>query len=92
MEDPALIQETKEQIIDKLMGKYGCKRFLRDGYQTIKEVSISGHLLCDLCIGACGVYWIGGWEGERGKGEGGREREREGGGERERDTRRYMCF
>ena len=49
MENPALIQETKEQIIEKLLGKYGCKRFLRDGYQTIKEVSESVHVLYFVC-------------------------------------------
>jgi hypothetical protein len=38
VENPSLYQETKEQIIEKLLGKYGCKRFLRDGYQTVKEV------------------------------------------------------
>ena len=38
VENPNLYQETKEQIIEKLLGKYGCKRFLRDGYQTVKEV------------------------------------------------------
>ena len=43
VENPALIQETKDQIIDKLQGKYGCKRFLRDGYQTVKEVSAGTH-------------------------------------------------
>ena len=39
VEDPDLIQVTKEKIMSKLMGMYGCRRFLRDGYQTIKEVS-----------------------------------------------------
>ena len=24
-----------------LQGKYGCRRFLRDGYQTVKEVGLS---------------------------------------------------
>ena len=38
VENPSLYQETKEQISEKLLGKYGCKRFLRDGYQTVKEV------------------------------------------------------
>lgn len=28
---------TRTEIISKLEGRYGCKRFLRDGYQTIKE-------------------------------------------------------
>jgi phosphorylase kinase alpha/beta subunit len=38
VENPDLIQETKDKIISKLMGNYGCKRFLRDGNQTVKEV------------------------------------------------------
>ncbi|XP_024889881.1 probable phosphorylase b kinase regulatory subunit alpha isoform X1 [Temnothorax curvispinosus] len=32
-----LINETREAIIKKLQGRYGCKRFLRDGYKTPKE-------------------------------------------------------
>ncbi len=36
--DPCMAQETKEEVITKLLGNYGCKRFLRDGYQTAKEV------------------------------------------------------
>lgn len=38
VENPDLIQETKDKIISKLMGNYGCRRFLRDGNQTVKEV------------------------------------------------------
>jgi phosphorylase kinase alpha/beta subunit len=30
---------TRSEVITKLEGRYGCKRFLRDGYQTVKEVS-----------------------------------------------------
>lgn len=42
VDDPNLISETREAIVSKLQGKYGCKRFLRDGYRTPKEVSDSG--------------------------------------------------
>lgn len=38
VENPDLIRETKDKIISKLMGNYGCRRFLRDGNQTVKEV------------------------------------------------------
>lgn len=38
VEDPFLIQYTRDTIIGKLQGRYGCKRFLRDGYKTAKEV------------------------------------------------------
>ncbi|XP_054267572.1 probable phosphorylase b kinase regulatory subunit alpha isoform X2 [Macrosteles quadrilineatus] len=37
VDDPALIHLTRNAIIAKLQGKYGCKRFLRDGYKTAKE-------------------------------------------------------
>lgn len=37
VDDPQLISSTREAIIVKLQGKYGCKRFLRDGYRTPKE-------------------------------------------------------
>lgn len=39
VDDPQLIANTREAIINKLQGKYGCKRFLRDGYRTPKEDS-----------------------------------------------------
>lgn len=38
-EDPYLLQKTRQEVISKLCGKYGCKRFLRDGYKNPKEVS-----------------------------------------------------
>ncbi|KAI9144684.1 glycosyl hydrolases family 15-domain-containing protein [Paraphysoderma sedebokerense] len=37
VQDPDLIQRTRDEIVTKLGGKYGCKRFLRDGHQTIVE-------------------------------------------------------
>ncbi|XP_056396205.1 phosphorylase b kinase regulatory subunit alpha, skeletal muscle isoform isoform X2 [Hyla sarda] len=37
VEDAQLVQITKQEIIDKLQGRYGCCRFLRDGYRTPKE-------------------------------------------------------
>jgi phosphorylase kinase alpha/beta subunit len=39
VEDAKLIERTRQKIIDKLQGKYGCKRFLRDGHQTVLEDS-----------------------------------------------------
>lgn len=39
VDDPVLLAVTRDYIIDKLQGKYGCKRFLRDGYKTPKEVN-----------------------------------------------------
>ncbi|XP_074037667.1 probable phosphorylase b kinase regulatory subunit alpha isoform X1 [Leptinotarsa decemlineata] len=37
VDDPSLIEYTRDCIIEKLQGQYGCKRFLRDGYKTPKE-------------------------------------------------------
>ncbi|KAL7293816.1 hypothetical protein TKK_0012875 [Trichogramma kaykai] len=37
VDEPFLIKLTREAITKKLQGKYGCKRFLRDGYRTPKE-------------------------------------------------------
>uniref|UniRef100_A0A646QCY3 Phosphorylase b kinase regulatory subunit n=1 Tax=Hemiscolopendra marginata TaxID=943146 RepID=A0A646QCY3_9MYRI len=34
-----LIKLTRDTIVEKLQGRYGCKRFLRDGYKTAKEDS-----------------------------------------------------
>ncbi|KAF9358964.1 hypothetical protein BGX26_000506 [Mortierella sp. AD094] len=35
--DAKLVKRTRDEIVEKLGGKYGCKRFLRDGHQTIVE-------------------------------------------------------
>ena len=35
--DKQLRQRTLDDIVNKLEGKYGCKRFLRDGHQTVIE-------------------------------------------------------
>ncbi|WP_299484566.1 glycoside hydrolase family 15 protein [Acaryochloris sp. IP29b_bin.137] len=35
--DRTLVDRTRTKIIDKLQGRYGCKRFLRDGHQTVLE-------------------------------------------------------
>ncbi|HEY9827071.1 MAG TPA: glycoside hydrolase family 15 protein [Stenomitos sp.] len=37
VEDAALVTRTRQKILDKLAGNYGCKRFLRDGHQTVLE-------------------------------------------------------
>ena len=37
IEDADCVRQTRQKIIDKLQGKYGCKRFLRDGHQTVIE-------------------------------------------------------
>ena len=41
--DPQLVDRTRTKIVDKLEGKYGCKRFLRDGHQTVLEDSTRLH-------------------------------------------------
>ncbi|KAK4317525.1 hypothetical protein Pmani_011373 [Petrolisthes manimaculis] len=37
VDDPVLIRTTRSTIQSKLQGRYGCKRFLRDGFKTTKE-------------------------------------------------------
>ncbi|XP_077445421.1 phosphorylase b kinase regulatory subunit alpha, skeletal muscle isoform isoform X3 [Stigmatopora argus] len=37
VEDIGIVNVTKEEIISKLQGRYGCCRFLRDGHKTPKE-------------------------------------------------------
>ncbi|HEY9668423.1 MAG TPA: glycoside hydrolase family 15 protein, partial [Coleofasciculaceae cyanobacterium] len=37
VEDAQLIDRTRQKIVDQLQGRYGCKRFLRDGHQTVLE-------------------------------------------------------
>lgn len=37
VDDPALLTRTRDDIVAKLGGRYGCKRFLRDGHQTVLE-------------------------------------------------------
>lgn len=37
VDDQALSDRTRNEIIQKLQGRYGCKRFLRDGHQTVLE-------------------------------------------------------
>lgn len=37
VDDPALIESTRDAIVNRLQGRYGCKRFLRDGYKTPRE-------------------------------------------------------
>jgi len=43
VEDPHLVETTRNTIIDKLSGSFGCKRFLRDGHQTSLEDSSRLH-------------------------------------------------
>ncbi|XP_042334927.1 phosphorylase b kinase regulatory subunit alpha, skeletal muscle isoform isoform X2 [Sceloporus undulatus] len=37
VEDSEVVEKTKQEIVTKLQGRYGCCRFLRDGYRTPKE-------------------------------------------------------
>jgi phosphorylase kinase alpha/beta subunit len=39
VDDPQLIDSTRDAIVNRLQGRYGCKRFLRDGYKTPREDS-----------------------------------------------------
>ncbi|KAJ1924028.1 hypothetical protein IWQ60_005491 [Tieghemiomyces parasiticus] len=35
--DEEVVQKTRNEIVTKLRGRYGCKRFLRDGHQAVLE-------------------------------------------------------
>ena len=37
VEDAALVEQTIDDVVTKLEGRYGCKRFLRDGHQAAIE-------------------------------------------------------
>lgn len=37
IEDQQLVERTRVNVVGKLQGRYGCKRFLRDGHQTVLE-------------------------------------------------------
>ena len=40
VEDVTVLHKTRDEVISKLGGNYGCKRFLRDGYRNPKEVCV----------------------------------------------------
>jgi phosphorylase kinase alpha/beta subunit len=37
VEDTSIVKQTVNDVVTKLEGNYGCKRFLRDGHQTVIE-------------------------------------------------------
>lgn len=37
VEDERLVEKTRRWVLEKLGGRYGCKRFLLDGHQTVLE-------------------------------------------------------
>ncbi len=41
VESPDVIKRTCDEVITKLGGRYGCKRFLRDGYKNPREVRMN---------------------------------------------------
>lgn len=43
VEEYNLVNLTRETIIETLLGNYGCRRFLRDGYKTALEVNTYFH-------------------------------------------------
>ena len=54
VDDPELIQITRDTIKQKLQGKYGFKRFLRDGYKTAKEVTV---LIIVIIVSLIDLYY-----------------------------------
>ncbi len=53
VEKPDLVERTLEEVMGKLGGKYGCKRFLRDGYKNPREVMF--RLQCRLGYRRCAL-------------------------------------
>jgi hypothetical protein len=43
VENEDIIKSVEDEITDKLLGNYGCRRFLRDGYHTVREDSTRLH-------------------------------------------------
>jgi phosphorylase kinase alpha/beta subunit len=37
VDNPTVVERTRANVVNKLQGNYGCKRFLRDGHQTAIE-------------------------------------------------------
>uniref|UniRef100_A0A8D0HM59 Phosphorylase b kinase regulatory subunit n=1 Tax=Sphenodon punctatus TaxID=8508 RepID=A0A8D0HM59_SPHPU len=62
VDDDALYSQTLDKIVRKLKGKYGFKRFLRDGYRTALEdknrlIEMVGSILCFFMLLDClGVF------------------------------------
>ena len=42
IDDEAIRDQTRSRVVKQLVGKYGCKRFLRDSYKTALESVGSG--------------------------------------------------
>ena len=53
VDDDALYSQTLDKIVRKLRGKYGFKRFLRDGYRTANEDKESSLLQTCWNEGGC---------------------------------------
>lgn len=45
VEDADLVELTRSTIVDTLLGRYGCRRFLRDGFKTALEVCVYSKML-----------------------------------------------
>jgi phosphorylase kinase alpha/beta subunit len=49
VENADLVERTRHKIVDKLQGRYGCKRFLRDGHQVVIEDTTRLHYEPQSC-------------------------------------------
>ncbi|XP_074602861.1 putative phosphorylase b kinase regulatory subunit alpha isoform X2 [Brevipalpus obovatus] len=76
IEDPELIKMTRDVILQKLRGRYGCKRFLRDGHKTAKEdptrlyyepceLKVFEHLECEWPLFFCYLILDACFRGDR---------------------------
>lgn len=59
VDDAILIKSTRDTILTKLCGKYGCKRFLRDGYKTAKEVQQQRGVMFQSNVGNENIFQDG---------------------------------
>lgn len=62
VDDDALYSQTLDKIVRKLRGKYGFKRFLRDGYRTANEDKDRCYYKpAEMKVGAYSIpvlYWL----------------------------------
>ena len=45
VEDARLVERTRDEIVSQLQGRYGCKRFLRDGHHCENEDRLVTHYI-----------------------------------------------
>ena len=57
--DHTLVHRTVDKILRRLKGKFGIKRFLRDGYRTVVEDrNRSFYRPAEIKVSSCNVSWV----------------------------------